>query len=369
MRALAAVLLAVFAAGAGAAESFGERPEVKSFIGELVERHGFDAAKLERVFARAQRLDAPLQLIVPAERPSWQDYRAQFVNENRIARGAAFWKVNRRALARAERKYGVPAAVIVAILGVETNYGRNMGRYRVVDALATLAFDYAPRASFFRGELEQYLLLARESRLDVFALQGSYAGAIGIPQFMPGSVRRYAVDFDGDGAIDLRRSSADAIGSVANFLREHGWRSGEPVLLRPTRRSLPTGASARAIGSTSSSPPASRSIPRPHRATRSARCSPWKAITGSACRTSMSSRATTAAPSMPPRWRILPMRSPRAFRAPGGSAADRPRPRPCGSGSGAWAARRPRRRARRSSGRARRSAVPSRGCCGCARRP
>ena len=209
MRALAAVLLAVFAAGAGAAESFGERPEVKSFIGELVERHGFDAAKLERVFARAQRLDAPLQLIVPAERPSWQDYRAQFVNENRIARGAAFWKVNRRALARAERKYGVPAAVIVAILGVETNYGRNMGRYRVVDALATLAFDYAPRASFFRGELEQYLLLARESRLDVFALQGSYAGAI-----------------------DLRRSSADAIGSVANFLREHGWRSGEPVLLR-----------------------------------------------------------------------------------------------------------------------------------------
>ena len=232
MRALAAVLLAVFAAGAGAAESFGERPEVKSFIGELVERHGFDAAKLERVFARAQRLDAPLQLIVPVERPSWQDYRAQFVNENRIARGAAFWKVNRRALARAERKYGVPATVIVAILGVETNYGRNMGRYRVVDALATLAFDYAPRASFFRGELEQYLLLARESRLDVFALQGSYAGAIGIPQFMPGSVRRFAVDFDGDGAIDLRRSSADAIGSVANFLREHGWRSGEPVLLR-----------------------------------------------------------------------------------------------------------------------------------------
>ena len=232
MSALAAVLLAVFAAGAAAAESFGERPEVKSFIDELVERHGFDATKLERVFARAQRLDAPLQLIVPAERPSWQDYRAQFVNENRIARGAAFWKVNRRALARAERKYGVPAAVIVAILGVETNYGRNMGRYRVVDALATLAFDYAPRASFFRGELEQYLLLARESRLDVFALQGSYAGAIGIPQFMPGSVRRYAVDFDGDGKIDLRRSSADAIGSVANFLREHGWKTGEPVLLR-----------------------------------------------------------------------------------------------------------------------------------------
>jgi membrane-bound lytic murein transglycosylase B len=231
-RALAGILLAAAAAVAGAAESFGERPEVQSFIGELVERHGFDAGKLNRVFARAQRLDAALQLILPGERAPWQDYRAQFINETRIARGAAFWKVNRKPLARAERKYGVPAAIIVAILGVETNYGRNMGRYRVVDALATLAFDYPPRASFFRAELEQYLLLARESRVDVFALQGSYAGAIGMPQFMPGSVRRYAVDFDGNGAIDLRRSSADAIGSVANFLREHGWRAGEPVLLR-----------------------------------------------------------------------------------------------------------------------------------------
>jgi membrane-bound lytic murein transglycosylase B len=232
VRALAALLLLAVATGAAAAESFGERPDVQSFIGELVERHGFDAAKLERVFARTQRLDAPLQLIVPAERPSWQDYRAQFVNDTRVARGAAFWKVNRKILARAERKYGVSAAIIVAILGVETNYGRHMGRYRVVDALATLAFDYTPRASYFRSELEQYLLLARESRVDVFSLQGSYAGAIGIPQFMPGSVRRYAVDFDGDGAIDLRRSSADAIGSVANFLREHGWKTGEPVLLR-----------------------------------------------------------------------------------------------------------------------------------------
>ncbi|HET7363344.1 MAG TPA: lytic murein transglycosylase B [Burkholderiales bacterium] len=232
MKTFATLLVLAATAQAAAAESFGDRPEVKIFIGELVERHGFDAAKLERVFARTQRLDAPLQLIVPAERPSWQDYRAQFLNEARIARGAAFWKVNQKSLARAERKYGVSAAIIVAILGVETNYGRNMGRYRVLDALATLAFDYPPRASYFRNELEQYLLLTRESRADVFALQGSYAGAIGIPQFMPGSVRRYAVDFDGDGAIDLRRSSADAIGSVANFLHEHGWKAGEPVLLR-----------------------------------------------------------------------------------------------------------------------------------------
>ena len=225
------VLVAAALTRAAAAESFGDRAEVRAFIGELVERHGFRAAELGQVFSRAQRLEPALQLILPAERPSWQDYRAQFVNDQRIERGLAFWAANRDSLARAEREYGVPAEVILAIIGVETNYGRNMGRYRVLDALATLAFDYAPRASFFRSELEQYLLLAREAKLDVFALQGSYAGAIGIPQFMPGSVRRYAVDFDGDGAIDLRRSSADAIGSIANFLRQHGWQPGEAVLL------------------------------------------------------------------------------------------------------------------------------------------
>jgi len=225
------VVLAAALTRAAAAESFGERAEVRAFIGELVERHGFRAADLGQVFSRAQRLEPALQLILPAERPSWQDYRAQFVNDQRIERGLAFWAANRESLARAEREYGVPPQVILAIIGVETNYGRNMGRYRVVDALATLAFDYAPRASFFRSELEQYLLLAREADLDVFSLRGSYAGAIGIPQFMPGSVRRYAVDFDGDGAIDLRGSSADAIGSIANFLRQHGWQPGEPVSL------------------------------------------------------------------------------------------------------------------------------------------
>ena len=225
------VLVAAALTRAAAAESFGNRAEVRAFIDELVERHGFRAADLGQVFSRAQRLEPALQLILPAERPSWQDYRAQFVNDQRIERGLAFWAANRESLARAEREYGVPSEVIVAIIGVETNYGRNMGRYRVLDALATLAFDYAPRASFFRSELEQYLLLAREAKLDVFALQGSYAGAIGIPQFMPGSVRRYAVDFDGDGSIDLRRSSADAIGSIANFLRQHGWQPGEAVLL------------------------------------------------------------------------------------------------------------------------------------------
>ena len=228
--ALASVLLTLVAPAF--AQAFTERPEVQAFIGEVVERHGFVARELKKVFSRVQRVEPTLQLILPAERPSWDDYRAQFVNETRITRGLEFWKANRRALKRAEQRYGVPAQYLVAIIGVETNYGRNMGRYRVIDALSTLAFDYPPRASFFRRELEQYLLLAREEGLDVFSLRGSYAGAIGIPQFMPTSLRRYAVDFNGDGRIDLTRSAADAVGSVANFLKEHGWQPGEAVLFR-----------------------------------------------------------------------------------------------------------------------------------------
>jgi membrane-bound lytic murein transglycosylase B len=214
------------------AQPFNDRPEVQAFISEVVERHGFKERELKKLFSRVQRVEPALQLIVPLERPSWDDYRAQFVNQLRVNRGLAFWKENSKALKRAEKRYGVPAQYIIAIIGVETNYGRNMGRYRVIDALSTLAFDYAPRAPFFRRELEQYLLLAREAGLDVFALRGSYAGAIGIPQFMPTSLRRYAVDFNGDGRIDLSRSSTDAVGSVGNFLKEHGWQAGEPVLYR-----------------------------------------------------------------------------------------------------------------------------------------
>jgi membrane-bound lytic murein transglycosylase B len=212
------------------AQPYGERPEVQAFITDLVQRHGFAETELRQLFSKVTPVDGVMQLMVPAERPPWEQYRAMFLNDARIEGGLAFWKANRRALRRAARQYGVPAQYIVAIVGVETYYGKNMGRWRVIDALSTLAFDYPARAAFFRTELEQYLLLSREKGLDVFALRGSYAGAIGIPQFMPGSLRRYGVDFDGDGAIDLRRSSADAIGSVANFLKNHGWRAGEPVI-------------------------------------------------------------------------------------------------------------------------------------------
>jgi membrane-bound lytic murein transglycosylase B len=181
-----------------------------------------------------QRAEPVLEAIKPPppKARSWEEYRGNFVNERRIAAGVEFWRKHRRVLERAEKQYGVPPQYVVAIIGVETLYGRNAGRWRVVDALTTLAFDYPPRAPFFRSELEQYLLLAREHDTDVFSVRGSYAGAIGIPQFMPSSTRRYAVDFDGNGRVDLRRSPTDAIGSVANFLKEHGWLPGGKVLVQ-----------------------------------------------------------------------------------------------------------------------------------------
>jgi membrane-bound lytic murein transglycosylase B len=227
-------LLACLAASVCAsalAQDYAGRPEVRAFIDEQVARHGFLADELRAVFAQAQRVEPVLQSIQPAQPPSWADFRSQFVNDKRIAAGLAFWRANRASLARAEAEYGVAPQVVVAIIGVETFYGRHAGRYRVIDALTTLAFDYPARARFFRSELEQYLLYARDNGVDVFSVKGSYAGAIGLPQFMPGSTRRYAVDFDRDGRIDLRASAADAIGSVANFLKRHGWRPGEPVQL------------------------------------------------------------------------------------------------------------------------------------------
>jgi len=226
------LLTVLFAPLVALAQPYGERAEVQAYIGDLVQRHGFAEKELQALFSKVQRVDGVMQLMSPPERPPWEQYRSIFITEPRIEGGVAFWKANRRLLARAEKEYGVPAQYIVAIIGVETFYGKNMGRWRVIDALSTLAFDYPSRAPFFRSELEQYLLLARERGLDVFSLRGSYAGAIGIPQFMPGSLRRYGVDFDGDGAVDLRRSNADAIGSVGNFLKSHGWRAGEPVIYR-----------------------------------------------------------------------------------------------------------------------------------------
>jgi membrane-bound lytic murein transglycosylase B len=215
-------------------ETYARRDDVRAFIREMVEKHAFVEKELTFLFARTRREPAILAAIAPpkeAPMRSWQVYRSRFLTEGRIAEGAEFWRRNAAALERASQERGVPPEIIVAIIGVETIYGRQMGTWRVIDALATLAFDYAPRAEFFRGELEQYLLFARDAGLDVFSVRGSYAGAIGIPQFMPGSYRRFAVDFDGDGAIDLRASPVDAIGSVANFLVQHGWQRGQRIAL------------------------------------------------------------------------------------------------------------------------------------------
>ena len=206
---------------------------MQAFVDDLAKRHGFAKAELKRVFAKAQRVDSILEAIArPAERMrGWEEYRALLLTERRVVEGLEFWKKQRRSLERAERKYGVAPEYVVAIIGVETFYGRNTGSWRVVDALTTLAFDYPPRAGFFRSELENYLLMVRDAGWDVFAVRGSYAGAIGIPQFMPSSARRYAVDFDGNGKIDLQKSRSDAIGSVANFLKVHGWQRDADVVV------------------------------------------------------------------------------------------------------------------------------------------
>ncbi len=219
--------------------NFSQWKEVNTFIDDLVARDGFDRSTLQAVFSKARYMDTAIKLIKPApagKTKNWQAYRARFVEPKRIAAGVDFWNEHALALQRAETQYGVPAEIIVAILGVETVYGRNTGNFRVVDTLTTLAFDYPKtanrdaRMAFFRGELESTLLFARESNIDPFSLLGSYAGAIGWPQFMPSSIREYAVDFDGNGKIDLRASPVDAIGSVANFLKIHGWKAGEPTV-------------------------------------------------------------------------------------------------------------------------------------------
>jgi membrane-bound lytic murein transglycosylase B len=217
---------------ASAAAQYAEREDVRQFIADMVDKHGFIRKELRSLFSKARFQPAIIKAITPPIEPrarSWQAYRALFLTPQRIQAGAEFRERHREALARAAELYGVPEEIVVAIIGVETVYGRNTGSYRVIDALSTLAFDYPPRAEFFRGELEHYLLYARDAGIDTLALKGSYAGAIGIPQFMPGSYRRYAVDLDGDGRQDLSGSFADAIGSVANFLKAHGWERGQPV--------------------------------------------------------------------------------------------------------------------------------------------
>jgi membrane-bound lytic murein transglycosylase B len=218
------------------AVTYGRRDDVLRFAAEIAEREGLDREALERALAQARYQPAVARLIMPPRAGSaknWAAYRGRFVEPERVRAGASFWQANAAWLAEAESRYGVPADIVVGIVGVETFYGRVMGDFRILDALATLTFDFPTgrkdRSPFFREELAQFLKLTQRDRIDPLSVKGSYAGAMGLPQFMPGSLMKHAVDFDGDGRIDLARSTADAIGSVAAYLAAYGWQRGQPT--------------------------------------------------------------------------------------------------------------------------------------------
>jgi len=215
-------------------------PDTRTLIDEMVSEHGFDNEELTRLFAQVEFQPKIIETISrPAEGKPWYQYRPIFLTEARIRGGVKFWSENAELLAQAEQAYGVPAQVVVAIIGVETFYGRHKGGDKVIEALSTLGFGYPKRSVFFRNQIKEFLLMAREEQRDPLGFRGSYAGAMGMPQFMPSSFRNYAVDFDKDGHRDLWDNRADIIGSVANYFARHHWKSGEPVTSRAT---VPVGA-------------------------------------------------------------------------------------------------------------------------------
>lgn len=232
------VLLTIgtWAGNASASSGYLSRPEVHAFIDGLHAEHGFERAEIERILGAARHQARVVRLIgaqqaasasTPPPVRSYPKYRSKFLADTRIESGLRFWAAHEDVLQRAETDFGVPAEVILAILGVETAFGRNTGSFPVLDALATIAFDGLRRRDYFRGELTQFLLLTRELGADPLTIKGSYAGAMGLPQFMPSSYRRYAIDYDRDGSIDLATGVADAIGSIGRYLQAHGWTAGE----------------------------------------------------------------------------------------------------------------------------------------------
>ena len=224
-------------------------PAAARLVDKLVRDEGFDRAYLERILARVERQQWIVDFVnrpkgKKSTRPTgaWTRYRAKFLTSDNIANGARFWRRYDSVLRRAQAKYGVPPEYVVAIIGVETRYGGYMGKHRVIDALTTLAFDFPRRSEFFTGELEAFLIMSRDEGFDPFKPKGSYAGAMGLGQFMPSSFHKWAVDFDGDGKRDLW-NPVDAIGSVANYFASHGWREGKPVTVRASA----SGGGARAM--------------------------------------------------------------------------------------------------------------------------
>ena len=220
-------------------QRYANNPNVDAFISDMSARYDFDEAALHALFARVSYSATAVKLVTPSPSPSvknWRVYQSRFLDQVRINAGVRFWRANQATLQRAYEEFGVPPEVVVGIIGVETIYGRFMGNFRVLDALTTLSFDYpntanrADRQATFRKNLEDYLVWTRDSQIDPTTVLGSYTGAIGIPQFLPSSIVQYAVSYDGNKQIDLRTSQADAIGSVANYLRQNGWENGRPVV-------------------------------------------------------------------------------------------------------------------------------------------
>jgi len=220
-------------------QRYANNPNVDAFINDMVARYDFDPSALHALFSGVSYSATAVKLVTPSPVPgikNWRVYRSRFLDPIRINAGVKFWRDNAAALQRAADRYGVPPEVIVGIIGVETIYGRYMGNFRVLDTLTTLAFDYpdtpnrAEREATFRKNLADFLVWTRDAQIDPTTVRGSYTGAIGIPQFLPSSIMQYAVDFEGDNHIDLRASPADAIGSVANYLKQHGWETDRPVV-------------------------------------------------------------------------------------------------------------------------------------------
>ncbi len=227
-------IFVVLAVSLSHAQNFVERKEVRAYLDELSGSYGFSRNDLEKILSDHKPNKRIIDLISrPSEkRLQWHEYRKILVDEARIELGVEFWNENIGALNEAERIYSVAPEIVVAIIGVETRYGKIMGSYPVVEALSTLAFDYPPRAKFFRKELTEFFILTRDQKLDPSNLTGSYAGAMGYGQFIPSSYRAYAVDFDGDNFKDIWNNKADAIGSVANYFSRHGWQGDGPVIVR-----------------------------------------------------------------------------------------------------------------------------------------
>jgi membrane-bound lytic murein transglycosylase B len=236
---------------AAVSAAYGEREDLQNFATEVAQRRGLPAAWVSQQLAQARRIEAVRKLIMPppaGTAKNWALYRARFIEPQRVDAGMAFWRSNEAWLAQAEERWGVPAEVVVAIVGVETYYGRHTGNFRVIDALATLSFDFPPgrkdRSAFFRAELEEFLALCARDAVDPQQQKGSFAGAMGLPQFMPSSMNKYAVDMDGDGQIDLLNSAPDVVGSVARYLADSGWQRGVPTHFEVA---VPVNASDRAV--------------------------------------------------------------------------------------------------------------------------